>query len=128
MFEIAERAGANTTYYWGDAMDLNYVVSSDNSASSTMAVGSKLPNAWGLYDTAGNVREWCLDNWSDGNLTLRADALTPPSQGSPARRTRGGGNWAYPASDALFHASCRDYEGSDARSEGIGFRVSWIVE
>ena len=128
MFEIAERAGATTTYYWGNAMDMDYVVSSENSASCTVAVGSRLPNAWGLYDTTGNVREWCLDNWSDGNLTLRADAFTPPSQSSTARRTRGGGNFGYPSSDALFHASCRDNEGSDARSVGIGFRVSWIAD
>ena len=74
------------------------------------------------------MREWCLDNWSDGNLTLRTDAFTPPSQSSTARRTRGGGNFGYPSSDALFHASCRDNEGSDARSVGIGFRVSWIAD
>ncbi len=128
MFEIALRAGSGATYFWGLVEDASYIVCSDNAGGSTVAVGSRQPNSWGLFDMAGNVREWCLDNWSDGNLTLRVDVFTPPSQASTARRVRGGGNWGYPATDKLFHASYRDSEPATEANWGIGFRVSWIAE
>jgi formylglycine-generating enzyme required for sulfatase activity len=37
------------------------VTSSDTARSGTAAVGSLGPNSLGLYDTRGNVWEWCLD-------------------------------------------------------------------
>ena len=128
MFEISERAGATTTYSWGDTMMTDYVVCSDNSGSSTVAVGSRLPNTWGLYDTAGNVWEWCLDDKVSGNLTARTDAFTPVWTLGDYRRARGGGYWYHASSNEGFCASYRGSDASSTRFNSLGFRVSLIVK
>lgn len=62
-WEYACRAGTKTTFSWGDkakqAGDFAWFY--DNSAGSYQKVGTKKPNAWGLYDMHGNVAEWTID-------------------------------------------------------------------
>lgn len=58
-WENAARAGATTRYFWGnDPSKLReYARVTANADGATHPVGSKKPNAWGIYDTSGNVRE-----------------------------------------------------------------------
>jgi len=47
--------------------------------SGSATVGSYLPNNWGIYDTHGNVCEWCLD-WYDNSVTGGLDPSGPVSK------------------------------------------------
>ncbi len=74
-WEYACRAGTKTRFYWGD--DLNeaeidrYALRGIKSDGKLLPyhprpVGTKEPNAWGLYDMSGSVGEWC-DNRFGGS-------------------------------------------------------------
>jgi formylglycine-generating enzyme required for sulfatase activity len=91
----------------------------------TYSVGQKLPNAWGLYDMHGNVNEWCLDWYRDGNGDYPASSVTDPTGDSTGLAhiiiIRGGGwdFYAYGCRSADRHSVFTNY-----RSSSIGFRVA----
>ena len=78
-WEYACRAGTTTRFYWGDDPGLTlmpaYAWVPANSGDSTHDVGEKQPNAWGIYDMAGNVWEWVADPY-------HADYTGAPTDGS----------------------------------------------
>ena len=81
-WEYAARAGSTNRFSWGEdypyAALQNYAWYSTNSGGGTHLVGQKLPNTWGLYDTAGNVCEWVQDSayfYSGGSITNPVPAL-----------------------------------------------------
>jgi formylglycine-generating enzyme required for sulfatase activity len=61
----------------------------------TAAVGSYLPNAWGLYDMHGNVFQWCLDWWE----TYPGTVIDPKGATSGMTRVGRGGPWLGEARD-----------------------------
>ena len=64
-WEFAARAGQDTAYPWGQTarcQDASYGRNTCN-LDAVKSVGSYLPNAWGLFDTSGNVWEWVADCW-----------------------------------------------------------------
>ena len=85
MGEIAARGGADTEYPWGPSTSgySDYVVAWTN---TTVEVGSKLPNGFGLYDMLGNVREWALDDTSRTDKADAPDPWTPAYEGTIANR------------------------------------------
>jgi formylglycine-generating enzyme required for sulfatase activity len=96
MWEIAARAGTDTYFYWGNTTNdigtasnniLDYVICKLNSGSLTFAVGSRLPNNWGLYDMVGNVTQLCLDDTVSNSMSLRKDAFTPATVSNPGSQT-----------------------------------------
>jgi formylglycine-generating enzyme required for sulfatase activity len=66
-WERACRAGTQSRWWNGNnlrrAMDIGWF--DQNSEKITHECGAKPPNPWGIYDTHGNVSEWCGDSFSD---------------------------------------------------------------
>lgn len=81
-WEYAARAGTTTKYSFGDSLEEldTYAVHYKNSNNKYAKVGTKLPNAWGLYDMHGNVAEWTLDEYKESsyaNFEARNPWITP---------------------------------------------------
>ena len=118
MHEIATRAGTTTPYYWGTDGNLasQYAVFG---VAAGQTVWTKLPNAWGLYDTVGNDWEWCLDVL-DGEGAI--DVFTPATGAHVNRIVRG--------QDALtqgtnLKSSARS--SASSTSATYSFRIAYIV-
>jgi hypothetical protein len=57
-WEYIYMAGTITDYYWGFNTIGLYCWYYNNSSNKTQPVSQKLPNAFGIYDIAGNIWEW----------------------------------------------------------------------
>ena len=124
-WEYSCRAGATTRFYWGDDPDNteidDYAVYQDNDPGITAVVGTKLPNAWGLHDTSGNLFEWCEDSWHNNYEDAPDDGSAWLENPVGENRIYRGGCWLVSPSD------CRPafrYLGEPAtRGSILGFRL-----
>ncbi len=87
--------------------------------AGTHPVAQKQPNHYGLYDTIGNVWEWCQDYYGDYPTSQVIDYKGVKSS---AYRVLRGGSLDYYARSC--RASNRFYYGPGERYGGIGFRFS----
>ncbi len=124
-WEYAARAGTATRFYWGDdptyTLIQDYAWYTDNSSGITQPVGQKQQNAFALFDMAGNVWEWCEDDYHDSYTGAPADGSAwTDSPRSIERVVRGGAknekNWGCRLANRLKSAN-NGYG-------NIGFRVA----
>lgn len=78
-WEYAARGGTSSARY-GPLEDIAWY--DGNSNDQTHEVGRKRPNAYGLYDTLGNVWEWVEDTYEvePGKKVLRGDSFYNPAR------------------------------------------------
>lgn len=111
-WEIAARAGTTTNFSWGDQDPVcdqnarngaNFAACTDD---RTRPVGSFQPNAFGLYDVHGNVREWVADCYDSGC----------------SWRVLRDGAWVY--DPEFLRSAYRNWNAPSVRGNFIGFRVA----
>jgi formylglycine-generating enzyme required for sulfatase activity len=106
-WEYAARAGKETEYPWGNEIGKNLAncgwCGSEWSNKSAAPTGSFSPNAFGLYDTVGNVWEWTNKKSEQSDVAVR------------------GGAWNFAPS--LARVSTRLILAPDFRANYIGFRL-----
>ncbi|MCJ8170271.1 formylglycine-generating enzyme family protein [Atopomonas sediminilitoris] len=126
-WEYAARAGSQSYFWWGD----NAAPSNDTPhahcrgcgtssfiRNKTALRGQFAANAFGLYDTAGNVWEWTASAFAapfDGSEQQVASLLD-----QRPRVARGG---AWNSGPAYLRSSLRDPRQADQRSYSLGLRV-----
>jgi len=122
-WEYAARGGTSTPFWWGRSLgerQANCRECRSGQAERSAPVGSYKPNAFGLYDTAGNVAEWVEDCWNDDYRSAPGDG-SPWTKGNCQLRVLRGGSFdseaAYVQSNARFRY---DF---DVPYSANGFRV-----
>ncbi len=126
-WEYCCRAGTTTEYTVGATLSCaqanhgqNHHTGQNCSIGGTTNVGSYAANAWGLHDTMGNVREWCLDSW-DGAPNYPTAGASDPYGTSGTNRVIRGGSWLH---DSFFARSAWRRSSHPGEALAInGFRV-----
>ena len=134
-WEYACRAGTTTAWYNGDTLaDVVQIGNSaDKSAKAkfsvwrttsasdgfvyTSPVGQFRPNNFGLYDTIGNVLEWCSDFFDSRYYQNSPDADPTGPRGGKRHVARGG------AFTSIGEAASRIDLATNHRDPDVGFRV-----
>ncbi|MBU1276076.1 MAG: formylglycine-generating enzyme family protein [Proteobacteria bacterium] len=133
-WEYAARAGGSGSYPWGEGIDCNRAMYANNSlknhdcqkyyrsrglpADGPAPVKSFPPNAWGLYDMAGNVWEWV----SDWLAPYPAGPVNDPK--GPVNgewRVRRGGSWF--GVPHYLRSANRNFAHPASKYSTLGFRL-----
>ncbi len=118
-WEAAARCG-EPTLYAGSAVVDDVAWYSGNSGATTHPVGTKAPNACGLYDMSGNVMEWTADSYSSTGYETSA-SINPWAGTSDQSVCRGG--WARDGT-AYVRVTERTMNWTGGAAMFTGFRIA----
>jgi formylglycine-generating enzyme len=93
----------------------------------TAPVDAYRPNGFGLYNTSGNVWEWCDDRFStDWHATASDETRIDPSGPGegPGRVMRGGSYLCHASYCNRYRVAARTYSTSDSTTGHAGFRCA----
>ena len=135
-WEYAARGGlVGKTYPWGDSITPLHANYSGN-VGDTKTVGYFRANGYGLYDMAGNVSEWCLDEYDSDYYRSsprrnpiagenRIDQLLSYYKLVKSHRVQRGGSWDHRA----YQVSCgiRNSNTPSFTQYHLGFRCARSV-
>ena len=127
-YEYAARAGTQTTYPWGDDIDLNgtAMTNCDHCGSKwdaqTAPVGSFAPNSFGLYDMVGNVFEWVEDCDHDNYDGAPTNGSAWIEGGNCDKRIVRGGSYGLPA--VAVRSAVRIGLPTGSRGSIVSFRLA----
>ena len=96
-----------------------------NCGGRSHPVGTKLPNAFGLFDMHGNLYEWCSDFW-DAKWYEKSPLNDPNSQSASDQRVIRGGSWFRLAADC--RSAFRNLASPSIRDRSSGFRVVRVLD
>ncbi len=94
-WERAARGGVEGELFpWGDEPPRSRLDYDSRWKSGTEPVAMQAPNAFGLYDIAENVHEWCSD-WFDPDYYSVSPERNPKGPESGERKASRGGSWRH---------------------------------
>ena len=135
-WEYVARAGTMTKYWWGDQADHDHANYGKNQCCEgavagadrweyTSPVGSFKSNAFGLFDTAGNVGERVADCWSENYNGAPGDGSAWTSGNCDNSVVRGG---SWDINPRSIRSADRSRGGTGVRHDVLGFRVARTLD
>jgi|SRR5579872_1208013 formylglycine-generating enzyme required for sulfatase activity len=122
-WEYAARAGTSSPFWWGKDVGVGHAKCEDcgDPLHKTMPGGSFRPNAFGLYDTAGNAAEWVEDCWNPTYKGAPKDGSAWKTGDCTGRVLRGG---SFANKATSLRSAWRFKYDEDVRYYANGFRVA----